>query len=741
MNSAAQDNPRANLTGVVFLSLTTLGLVGLFARVVQLQLGPDPRLAETVGTRTAVQSEEPARGDLLDRRGRLLSVTRFAHRVIVDPTQLERDRLSEVKRKVPVTLDEIMGAIATASGRPIEDIGRELSGAMIENDARREFLRSIGWMAPEPQESHQPPVHEAGLDDTPGAAPILGVEAEATVDPLATSPATPKWPTRYLPMSGVISDERASVLRARNFPGVSLERVPVREYPGGSTVAPIVGRVGFDRSGTVGAELSMYDKLEGSPGRITFVRSAGGRPLWVSPGSATPAVHGADVRLSIDLEIQRIAQEELFRGVNEYNAAGGRVVVIDPNTGEIYAMVDITRPVPEAVAFPWAPIGQRPNAAAPEYVSEAKRYRVIAEDKAREIHPALGHNRCVESVYEPGSTFKPFMWAIVTETGRLRPSDVLNTENGYWVTSYHREIRDVKAKASQTWHDVLVNSSNIGMGKGCERLSFAEMNRGVVRWGFGKKTGLPLAGESSGLVTPIDRWKITSTHSVAFGNEVAVTPVQMVRAFAAFCRQGDAAGTIGPIRLIAAGDKELRADVMYRVVPSKVALLARDAMGTVAENMETSLASRSGEKEWRYNIFGKSGTSKIPLGRAPEGYRLPHGTKGYLQKQFTTSFLAGGPTENPRLVVLVIIDDPGPELTHTNRAYGALTAGPVNRRIFERALTYLGVASSPGRMAEKPNKVASAPIVDDVLVAQDEPPAYLVESLESEPSAALNPAR
>ena len=730
MNSAAQDNPRATLTGVVFLSLTTLGLVGLFARVVQLQLKPDPRLAETVGSRTAVQTEEPARGDLLDRRGRLLSVTRFAHRVVVDPTQVERARLAEVKRKVPITLEEIMDAIATASGRPIEEIGRELSGVMIENDSRREFLREIGWMAPEPEVPHRAPVHEAGLDDMPGASPIH--ELEAPVDPLATSPANPKWPVRYLPMSGVISDERAAALKARNFPGVSLERVPVREYPGGATVAPIVGRVGFDKTGTVGAELSMYDKLEGTPGRITFVRSAGGRPLWVSPGSVTPAIHGADVRLSIDLEIQRIAQEELFRGVHEYNAAGGRVVVTDPNTGEILAMVDITRPVPEAVEFPWAPVGKRPDAAAPEYVSEAKRYRVIADDKAREIHPALGHNRCVESVYEPGSTFKPFMWSIVTETGRLRPSDVLNTENGYWVTSYHREIRDVKAKASQTWHDVLVNSSNIGMGKGCERLSFAEMNRGVVRWGFGKKTGLPLAGESSGLVTPIARWKITSSHSVAFGNEVAVTPVQMVRAFAAFCRQGEAAGTMGPIRLIAAGEKELRADVMYRVVPAKVAMLARDAMGTVAENMETSLATRSGEKEWRYNIFGKSGTSKIPLGKAPDGFRLPHGTKGYLQKQFTTSFLAGGPTENPRLVVLVIIDDPGPELTHTNRAYGALTAGPVNRRIFERALTYLGVASSPGRAAEKPAKVAAAPIVEDVLMAQDEPPAYLTETLESD---------
>lgn len=732
MSSAMPNAGRANLTGAVFLSLTTLGLVGLFARVVQLQLRPDPRLGETVGTRTGVQTEEPARGDLMDRRGRLLSVTRFAHRIVVDPTQLERNKLSEVKRKHPITLEDVMDGIATASGRSLPDIAKELTGAMIENDRRRAFLREIGWMEGEPQEpEHRPPVHEAGLDDLPGASPIL--ESEPTADPLATSPLKPKWPARYLAMSGVISDDAAATLKARNFPGVSLERVPVREYPGGSTVAPIVGRVGFDKTGTVGAELSMYDKLEGTPGRITYVRSASGRPLWVAPGSVTPAVHGADIRLSIDLEIQRIAQEELFRGVNEYKAAGGRVVVMDPNTGEILAMVDLTRPVPEAVPYPFVPIGNKPNAAAPEYVSEAKRYVVIQEDKAREVHPALGHNRCVESVYEPGSTFKAFMWSLVTETGRLHTSDVLNTENGYWVTSYHREIKDVKPKASQTWHDVLVNSSNIGMGKGCERLSFAEMQKGVLRWGFGKKTGLPLPGEAAGLVTPIDRWKITSTHSVAFGNEVAVTPVQMVRAYAAFCRQGEAAGTIGPIRLTAASESDLKSDVMYRVIPSKVALLARDAMAAVAENMETSLATRSGEKDWRYEIFGKSGTSKIPVGKPPEGYRLPHGTKGYLQKQYTSSFLAGGPLENPRLVVLVIIDDPGPELTHTNRAYGALTAGPVNRRIFERALTYLGVPPSPGREnGEKPAKVVAAkveslPPMEEVVIAQDEPPAYIDE--------------
>lgn len=706
---------RVNMTALVVASFVSAALVVMLARVLQLQLRPPVELAQTVGTRMSTQHDAAVRGDIMDRRGRLLSVTRFGYRLVIDPTLIERSKLEA--RKKPISLDEIIFHIAAISGRPIGVVGVEIMDALKENQHRRELLASDGLppdaikaleVGPvESAEAPAPPEHLEG--DT--LEPIRLPEPE-----LATSPDLPlslKRPLRYLPMSGVLSDEAVERAKASNYPGVSLERVPVREYPGGNTVASLVGKLGTDKNGTVGAERMLGDTLEGTPGQVRFVRDAAGNPLWISPGAVRPAAHGSDVKLSIDLEIQRISAEEILRGVNEYKSAGGRVLVFDPVSGEILAMVDILRAVPDAIDYPFVDIGSKPSPGAPEYVPD-RRYKVITPDPVRDKHPALGRNRCVESVYEPGSTFKPFVWSVVTESGKMHPSDVVNTENGTWTTAYHRTIIDVKAKDSQTWTDVLINSSNIGMGKGAEKLSFAELHNAVKRWGFGQKTGIGLPGEATGLVTSQANWKITSQHSVAFGNEVAVTPIQMVRAFSAFCREGELAGTMPQVRILAQSPEERNSQVIYRVIPEKVALLTRDAMAHVAENMETALATKSpSEKDWRYAIFGKSGTSRIPVGKPPAGKRLPHGTKGYIDKQYISSFIAGGPIESPRLVVLVTIDDPCPELAHTSRAYGSLTAGPVNRRIMERALTYLGVPPSPGHEAKvEAHTKVHAPVED-----------------------------
>src|SRR5690606_716613 len=160
--------------------------------------------------------------------------------------------------------------------------------------------------------------------------------------------------------------------------------------------------------------------------------------------------------LSVDLELQRIAEEELARGVEDADAAGGRLLMMDPDTGEILAVVDIVRDVPDAVPFEWedqdAPRGPAPPAGGRPADS------VLPGDEARQIHPALGRNRCVEDIYEPGSTFKPFVWAAVTELGLARPEEVFDTEGGRWHTSYGRYIEDVTKRARMTWREVLVNS-------------------------------------------------------------------------------------------------------------------------------------------------------------------------------------------------------------------------------------------------------------------------------------------
>src|SRR5438105_361029 len=167
-----------------------------------------------------------------------------------------------------------------------------------------------------------------------------------------------------------------------------------------------------------------------------------GRPLWMGPGAYDPARRGEDLRLSIDLEIQRLATEELERGVEDSDAAGGRAVVFDPATGEVLAMVDIIRPVP-AVPFPWPdapPRGGRRSGVPYEPASEIPRarYAVVMPDEARQKTPALARNRCVQDIYEPGSTFKPFVWATITELGLVKPAEMIDTHHGLWRTPYGR---------------------------------------------------------------------------------------------------------------------------------------------------------------------------------------------------------------------------------------------------------------------------------------------------------------
>ncbi len=319
----------------------------------------------------------------------------------------------------------------------------------------------------------------------------------------------------------------------------------------------------------------------------------------------------------------------------------------------------------------------------------------LKPDPGRDVHPALARNRCVEDVYEPGSTFKPFVWATVTELGIFTLDDVIDTEGGVWNTPYGRHIEDVVRRDRMTWTEVLINSSNIGMSKSVEKLSHQQLHDAVRRFGFGRRTGVELPGEATGLVTSMRDWSKYTQTSVAFGYEVAVTPIQMARAFCGFARGGDLAGTLPAARLEPPHEGENA--IVHRVMDPGVAETARHTLVHVARKAEERLARLTRETGWRYIMFGKSGTARIALGAPPEGKRRPRGFSGYLDGQYHSSFVAGAPVEDPRLVVVVVIDDPGPRLARPDR-FGAAVAAPVARRVLERGLTYLG--APPSRTAE-----------------------------------------
>lgn len=667
MNTLAARQSRFESASLFIALAISAALAVMLARVVQLQLRPSVQLAEHINSRTTARTELPVRGDILDRRGRLLSTTRFGERVVVDPTLF------------PMPYEQSILRLAGAAGIDPSEIARPILAAVEENNRRDAIAR--GLLPPDPDPL---PVH--------GETSAPDEESEA--------PARIRGPRRYVPVSPVLSTESANAVRALRLAGVMLEKRQVREYPTGTPAAAIIGKVGVDHQGLLGTELLLDASLAGEKGSIAFVRDALGRPLWINPGDVRPATPGSDARLSIDIELQRIAEEELRAGVEECDAAGGRLVMLDPATGEVLAMVDIVRDLPGLAPYPWVDApkprrrGDPPPPRQPDVLATPRRYATIAPDPGRKVHPSLARNRCVEDIYEPGSTFKPFVWSAITEAGLSRPEEIFDTEGGRWRTSYGRYIEDVTKRATMTWRDVLVNSSNIGMIKCAQRMTPEQLHAVPVRFGFGKPTGVGLPGEAAGIVTPLARWTKYSHTSVAYGHEIAVTPIQMVRAFAAFARDGDLAGTIPAPRLTAGGGGQNSPSLAYRVLTPQTALLTREAMRGVTHNVESRWI-KPPDSGWRYELFGKSGTAEIPLGAAPEGKRRPRGASGYYDDQYNSSFIAAGPVHRPRLVCLVVIDDPGPARIRARSHYGSATAGPVVRRVMERALTYLGVPADP----------------------------------------------
>lgn len=698
-------------------SVLSLGLVVMLARVVQLQVAPDDRLLRAAAPPVTARAELPMRGDVLDRRARLLAASRQAYRVVVDPVDF------------PDPPDDAMARLALALSRPLDAVAEPIALKLAENERRAAALRAAGLLPPDQPAAppslwnrllarFSPPAPVAALSDDPQPASEPSQPASSPSSPQPTEPASKHKPLiRYVPLPWVLDDAQVAAVRAAKISGVHLERRTLREYPGDQLAGAILGKVGFDGSGALGFERALDPILRGQPGRVVYVRDALGRPLWIEEGGIQPARHGSDERLSIDLELQRIALEELTRGVEEADAQGGRIVLVEPATGEILAMADIIRPVPGLVPYPWADAPPRPGSRTPgsprqpaatptpgadggssyRGPSRRARYQVLRPDPRTPAEPALARNRCVEDSYEPGSSFKPFVWAAVTDLGKASPSEVFDTEGGRWATWYGRPIEDVKKLASMTWDQVLANSSNIGMVKAAERISHQQLRATLERFGFGARTGLPLAGESSGMLRPASVWTHWTQTSVAFGHEIGVTAVQAAAAFCAFARDGDLAGTVPSLRLRAASpsDSADAAPLARRAVSPRAALAARHAMAAVGERVAENMARLTPpETGWLYPMFGKSGTPEIPLGQPPPGKRRPRGASGFFEGQYNSNFVAAAPLDHPRLVVVVVIEDPGPALIARRQHYGTTVAGPVARRVLERSLAYLGVPPS-----------------------------------------------
>jgi cell division protein FtsI (penicillin-binding protein 3) len=456
--------------------------------------------------------------------------------------------------------------------------------------------------------------------------PVLGIE---NADLLAKFKAFKSfcWVKRK-----VSSDESAR-LRDLNLKGIYFQKEMKRFYPKGDLAAPVVGYVGLDDNGLGGLEYRFNDSIKGTPGRALMATDAR-RQSFESSTQAGRA--GKNLVLTLDQNIQFIAEKALAEAAAQWHMAGGAVIVQEPNTGEILAMASYP-------TFDPNDFGQ-------------------SSGESRK-------NLALSQVYEPGSTFKLVAVAAALEEQLTNPKEVIDCQWGSIVLAGH-VIHDDHPHGSLTVSQVMAKSSGVGVIKLSLRLGEDRFYRYVKAFGFGDETGIELPAEERGLLRPPSRWSGISLGEMSTGQEVGVTPLQIISAYSAIANGGV---LIKPrvVREVFEGDRHepIIATPGRRVVSAHTSDLMKGILTEVVEAGTGTTAKLNG-----FTAAGKTGTAqKIDS------------SGGYSKTHYIPSFVGFAPVNKPAVTILVVIDSP------VGAIYGREVAAPVFRSIAEQTLGYLNV--------------------------------------------------
>jgi len=462
-------------------------------------------------------------------------------------------------------------------------------------------------------------------------APLIGVPDRELRGSL-TSGKSFVWLRRRLPPA------TAAAVRALREPGLGFVPEPLRLYPNRELAAHVVGFEGVD-GGLEGIEHALDDVLTGTAGKAVVGRDALGREV-VSEAVLQEPAPGHGVMLTIDRTIQYLAERELDAAFRRTRARAAMAVVMEPRTGDVLALA--VRPTFNPNAFLDVPSREH------------------------------WRNRAVTDPFEPGSTFKIILAAAALEEGVVRPDDRIWAENGR-ITIARTTIRDWKKYGWLSFGEVLQNSSNVGSIKVGLALGRERYFRYMTAFGFGAPTGVGLSGESRGLLRHPRRWSGLSLPTMSIGQEVSVTALQMVAAFGAVAN----GGTLMQPRLVrslfdAEGRETRRFQpraVRQVVSPQTARTLTRLMTQVVAEGTGHNAAIPG------YDVAGKTGTAQ----------KLDPATRRYSRKPGVLSFVGFAPAEEPRFVMLVMLDEP------KNEKWGSEAAAPVFSAIGAEILRYLDV--------------------------------------------------
>jgi cell division protein FtsI (penicillin-binding protein 3) len=438
-----------------------------------------------------------------------------------------------------------------------------------------------------------------------------------------------------------VSPVEADRIQALNVDGVGMFYEPHRYYPQGQLAGQVIGFVGRDSEGLEGLELQYNDYIRGETGSSMIERDALGRRVLAQGVEGLRIPAGGDVYLTIDTSIQHLAEKELESTVVKNRAKAGVAIVVEPFTGEVLALAN----------YP----SFDPN----NFSKESAQQR---------------RNRAVADSFEPGSIFKTILAAAALEEGVVGKEDLFYCEMGKYAFG-GKIIHDTHPNGWLPFYKILQVSSNIGFTKVAEKLKKDRYFRYIEKFGFGKITGIDMPGEIPGLLRRPESWSTVDLATHAFGQGISVTPMQMVMAYAAVANGGFLMRPYVVNRVVSPNAEVLAQNqphVVRRVISDKTSqLLASMLKEVTSEGGTGTMANIEG-----FEVAGKTGTAQKA--------DLAHG--GYAAKKRVASFVGFVPAKDPRLVVLVLVDEPEVNV------YGGVVAAPAFRDIAQGALRHLAVA-------------------------------------------------
>lgn len=469
-------------------------------------------------------------------------------------------------------------------------------------------------------------------------APILGVDQDVIVAKLARSGEF-SWIDRKLP------DASADAIAALKIPGLFFQTEYKRSYPHDSIAAHVLGFVGMDDAGLEGVERSHNGDLRGPDVEGSFLIDAYGNPIPTGGVIRYPQFNGRSVYLTIDLTVQSSLEQAIGRQIEAFGAKSASGIVVDPATGEILALAN----------YPTFD----PN-------------NLVASD------PESRRNRAVTDAFEPGSTFKIFSGALALEKGLVKQGEIFVCR-GSMVVGRH-SVRCHEAHGTLDYRRALEVSCNVVAMTVAQRMERAAFYEGLAAFGFGRPTGIDLAGEAGGILRTIEHWSGLSNSMLSLGQEISVTALQLASATVAMANGGR---LMAPHLISKIADADGRVTRAY--APEVKAYPVKPDVARLMSNILEGVVTRGTGKMAEvkpFRVAGKTGTAQIS-GSAG----------GYIGGRYNAVFVGWTPSEAPVLAMAIVVHDPDPSKGY----YGGQVSAPIFGWVGTEVMQYFGIRPAMGR--------------------------------------------